>query len=119
MTPFRWLVERLRLGPPRVDAAIAPPLGGLAPELRLRDNEATSFRGRPGCEITCKVGVALVTQEGDPEDHVLEVGDTLRISKAGRVVAMALCDCVLRVGGASALAGRQPVRSAWGRRARR
>jgi hypothetical protein len=99
MTPVRWLIERVgraNVGL-RGDEPREPGAGGL--ELSLRDNEATSFAARPGCEISCDAGVALVTLEGDPRDHVLERGDTLRISRRGRVAALALGECLLRVDG--------------------
>jgi hypothetical protein len=51
-----------------------------------------AFRpGSMGLALTCRAGTFLVTQEGDPVDHVLEAGDSFRTSSCGRVAAWALC----------------------------
>ena len=50
--------------------------------LRLPRGERTVLRVRSGC--------VLVTQEGDPEDHVLSAGDEFRASGRGLAVAWAL-----------------------------
>ena len=111
MSPVRWVVERLRPPRERSQGGAAPRGVSAAPQLPLRNNEATSFRARPGCEITCERGVVLVTQEGDPDDHVLETGETLQVSKSGRVAAMALRDCRLRVPSSLAREIRRGLRS--------
>ena len=101
MTPILWLARRLGAAYSQIrgDATRDAELG--ARDLHLGENEATSFRARPGCVVACSRGIVLVTLEGDPKDHVLEAGDTFRVPKAGRLVAMALRDGVLRVGTAA------------------
>jgi hypothetical protein len=54
-----------------------------------RDATLTFRAGRRGLALACESGVFLVTQEGDPDDHVLEAGDTFRTAAPGRVVAWA------------------------------
>jgi hypothetical protein len=50
-----------------------------------------SFRvGRRGLTLRCGSGSFIVTQAGDPLDHVLEAGDVWRTSARGRVAAWAL-----------------------------
>ncbi len=46
--------------------------------------------GREGVVLRAEGGVVLVTQEGDPEDHVLEGGGELRLRGGGLVAAWAL-----------------------------
>lgn len=78
------------------------------------------FRPGPdGLVLTCRTGTFLVTQEGDPEDHVLEAGGSFRTRNPGLVVAWALRAGVLVALGA---AGQRPPPAvgravAWGRRA--
>ncbi len=63
--------------------------------------------GPGGLVVTCRDGTFLVTQEGDPEDHVLEAGGSFRAGGPGLVVAWALRAGVLvvRAGGADARPG--------------
>jgi hypothetical protein len=58
--------------------------------LSLADNEAISL-GRPGSgmEVACIAGLVWVTQAGDPEDHVLAPGETIRLGGSGDVAMMA------------------------------
>jgi hypothetical protein len=53
----------------------------------------------PGDAAVVRVerGTVLVTQEGDPDDHVLEPGDELELSCAGRAVAWAFTDAALSI----------------------
>jgi hypothetical protein len=44
----------------------------------------------PGIEVRCCAGLALVTVEGDPGDHVLAAGATLAPDRRGRVAVWAL-----------------------------
>ncbi len=77
----RWL---LGLAWPR------PGPGSTARAHRLARDGTLAFRpGRAGLTLTCESGVFLVTQEGDPEDHVLGAGDAFRTRTPGRVVAWA------------------------------
>lgn len=81
-------------------AGLARWLAGLVPFRRGRswtvrafrpDRDATvAFRpGRAGLDLRCQSGLFLVTQEGDPDDHVLAAGDSFRTASRGRVVAWA------------------------------
>jgi hypothetical protein len=75
--------------------------GALAWEAALDGTRA--FRPGPGgLALTCRHGTFLVTQAGDPEDHVLEAGGTFATGSPGLVVAWALRAGVLvaRAGGA-------------------
>ncbi len=57
---------------------------------RLGRDATLAFRARrAGLTLSCQSGVFLVTQEGDPDDHVLGSGDTFRTASPGRVVAWA------------------------------
>ncbi len=52
---------------------------------------------RRGTEIAVLDGLVLLTQTGDPADHVLGSGDVLRLGGTGRAVAMALREARVRV----------------------
>ena len=60
--------------------------------------------GRDGLVVRVERGTVLVTQSGDPEDHVLEAGAELRLPPGGLVAAWALAPARLAVadGGARA-----------------
>jgi Protein of unknown function (DUF2917) len=45
--------------------------------------------GRSGLQVRVEEGLVLVTQAGDPEDHVLGPGEELRLAGAGLAVAWA------------------------------
>jgi hypothetical protein len=58
---------------------------------RLRENGTLRFRpGRRGLFLRSIDGTFLVTQEGDPADHVLEGAGEFRTGSRGLVVAWAL-----------------------------
>jgi len=62
----------------------------------LGQDGTMAFRpGRDGLALSCLSGVFLVTQQGDPEDHVLEAGGAYRTGARGRVVAWAFRPGVL------------------------
>lgn len=42
--------------------------------------------------ISCQAGVYWITQEGDPQDHLLEAGEKLIIDRAGLVVVQGITD---------------------------
>lgn len=46
--------------------------------------------GRYGVVLRAERGLVMVTQAGDPEDHVLAPGEVLRLPRGGLVVALAL-----------------------------
>ncbi|HEY6107144.1 MAG TPA: DUF2917 domain-containing protein [Anaeromyxobacteraceae bacterium] len=53
--------------------------------------------GGRGLAVTCRSGTLLVTQEGDPLDHVLRPGDAFRAAPRGLVVVWALSDGAVAV----------------------
>lgn len=53
--------------------------------------------GRYGVVLRAERGLAMVTQAGDPEDHVLVPGEVLRLPRGGLVVAQALTPARLAV----------------------
>ena len=59
--------------------------------------ENATLRLPAGDDVVVRVerGMVLVTQEGDPDDHVLERGDELVLSRSGRAVAWAFTDAAL------------------------
>jgi hypothetical protein len=64
--------------------------------LRVRENGTVRFRpGRGGLALRCLGGSFLVTQEGDPSDHVLARADEFRTASRGLVVAWALAEGTL------------------------
>lgn len=53
--------------------------------------------GGRGLAVRCRSGTLLVTQEGDPLDHVLGPGDAFRSAPRGLVVVWALSDGAVAV----------------------
>ena len=47
---------------------------------------------RQGQIILCQAGVCWITQEGDPQDYLLEAGEKLTVERAGLVVVQAITD---------------------------
>ncbi len=77
----------------------------------LERDDTLSFRPTPGgLDIRSLLGTLLVTQERDPEDHVLAPGAAFRAAGRGVVVVWALSDASVAVA---------PVRSGRIARARR
>jgi hypothetical protein len=83
----------------RVEAALRPEAArGRKPRWELADGAAAALGRWPrGAVLRCERGLFLVTQAGDPEDHVLEEGAEHRPRPRGRVVAWALRGGVLVV----------------------
>lgn len=50
-----------------------------------------------GLVVTCRTGTLLVTQEGDPADHVLGPGEEFLAAPHGLVVVWALSDGAVAV----------------------
>lgn len=71
--------------------------GGAAARALATDETARLSPGRGGLSLRVASGRVLVTQSGDPEDHVLARGECLRLAGRGRVVAWALEPSVLIV----------------------
>lgn len=55
-------------------------------------------RGRKGVRARVESGTVLVTQAGDPEDHVLARGEELWLPAGGLAIAWALTPAVIEVG---------------------
>jgi hypothetical protein len=66
-------------------------------ELPMRSTLRVDPR-RGGVLLRAERGLLLVTQAGDPEDHVLAAGGELRLTGGGLVVAEALSGSRLTVG---------------------
>lgn len=71
-------------------------LGELCLELGLDDTWSAVVRRTP-IEVRCVLGLALITCEGDTEDHVLSDGATFVATKPGRLAIWALQRARLRV----------------------
>jgi hypothetical protein len=83
----RRLLGGLRLRRSRPEGAREFELG--------RDGTLALRPGRGGLVLACESGEFVVTQEGDPDDHVVEQGGRFRTRSRGLVVAWALCPGVL------------------------
>jgi hypothetical protein len=71
-----------------------------------RDATLRLPRCRGGVRVRVEQGTVLVTQAGDPEDHVLVAGATVDLPEGGLAVAWALSAARVEVSGAEArLAG--------------
>jgi hypothetical protein len=76
-----------RLFPGRVAAATEHRL--------LRQDECLRVLPGRATALECRLGICLVTQEGDCNDHVLSASDVFRVAPRGVVVAWALTDSEL------------------------
>jgi hypothetical protein len=56
--------------------------------------------GRGGLAVRCRAGTLLVTQAGDPLDHVLSPGEEVTLGPRGLVVVWALSDAAIAAAGA-------------------
>ena len=63
----------------------------------LPENAAVRLPSGTGIFVRAERGTVLVTQEGDFDDHVLEPGDELVLSRPGLAVAWAFTDATLSV----------------------
>ncbi|HZY05097.1 MAG TPA: DUF2917 domain-containing protein [Anaeromyxobacteraceae bacterium] len=54
--------------------------------------------GGRGLSVSCRAGTMVVTQEGDPLDHVLRAGEAFRAAPRRLVVVWALSDGAVAVG---------------------
>ena len=54
-------------------------------------------RSRFAVVVRAERGTVLITQEGDPEDHVLEAGDEIILPVGGLAVAWALAEAAISV----------------------
>ncbi len=43
-------------------------------------------------QILCGAGVLWITQDGDPEDHILERGERFTVTRPGRLVVQGMRD---------------------------
>ncbi len=67
-------------------------------EERLGAGKLFELRGdHRGDRIDLTDGIVWVTQPGDLEDHLLMSGDSLLITRPGRIIAQGLADSKLRV----------------------
>ncbi len=63
----------------------------------LPENATLRLPAGSGLAVRVERGTVLVTQEGDLDDHVLERGDELVLSRPGLAVAWAFADAALSV----------------------
>ncbi len=63
----------------------------------LEENATLRLPAEDDVVVRGERGTVLVTQEGDPDDHVLEPGDELVLSCCGRVVAWAFTDAAISI----------------------
>ena len=76
---------------------------------QLQHGELLSLDGDArGVEVRCLAGTLWLTQIG--QDHILRRGDTLQISRAGKVVVTAFSAATLSVAEAAAAS---PVAGGW------
>src|SRR5438552_17368071 len=67
-------------------------------DLCLPEQALLSLQGdRRGTTVACRAGVVWITQEGDPQDHILSASKEFRIDRAGHVVIQALESACLRL----------------------
>jgi hypothetical protein len=79
----------------RTRIAVIPSTGGT---WELAENATMRLpRARFAVVVRAERGMVLITQEGDPEDHVLEPGDEIVLPIGGLAVAWALAEAAIAV----------------------
>jgi hypothetical protein len=63
----------------------------------LAENATLRLPANIGIVVRVERGTVLVTQEGDLDDHVLERGDELVLSRPGLAVAWAFTDAAISI----------------------
>jgi len=75
--------------------ALMPSTGGT---WELAENATMRLpRGRLAVVVRAERGMVLITQEGDPEDHVLEPGDEIVLPVGGLAAAWAFTEAAISV----------------------
>ena len=74
-----------------------------------RDATLALPRGGKGARVQVLRGAVLVTQAGDPEDHVLRTGELLTLPPGGLVVAWALEPSTVAVRGSLTVGAAEPL----------
>jgi hypothetical protein len=74
-----------------------------------RDATLALPRGASGVRVQVRSGTVLVTQAGDPEDHVLRTGEVLTLPPGGLVVAWALTPSTVSLRGPLAVDAAEPL----------
>ena len=65
-------------------------------EIRLRMNETMSIEGDSRqLSISCHLGEFWLTQQGDPNDYLIETGQNFTVNRKGKVVIVALSSASL------------------------
>jgi hypothetical protein len=62
----------------------------------LKNKEFTTRKNRgEELNLKCLSGMVWITQPGDPEDHILQANESLKITKKGMTVVQALPEAVV------------------------
>ena len=60
-------------------------------DIRLRKNETMSVKGDSRqLAISCHTGEFWLTQQGDPNDYLIEAGQKFTVNRKGKIVIVAL-----------------------------
>lgn len=60
------------------------------PVLALKAGQVLTLDDAAGTRVVPRLGTIWVTEEGDPEDHIIGPGETLLIGRGGRTLLQAL-----------------------------
>ena len=61
-----------------------------SPVLALEAGQVLTLDDAAGTRIVSRLGTVWVTEEGDPEDHIVGPGETRLIGRGGRTLLQAL-----------------------------
>jgi hypothetical protein len=61
-----------------------------SPVLALEAGQVLTLDDAAGTRIVSRLGTVWVTEEGDPEDHIVGPGETLVVDRGGRTLLQAL-----------------------------
>ncbi len=114
MTPMRergWGEAMRRLLGGRRDGLAEPCLDLVL----VKDGTWSAVVDRTPIEVTCALGLVMITCEGDAEDHVLLEGATFVARRPGRLAIWALQPARLRVATAARRFEAATARDSWAR----
>lgn len=61
-----------------------------SPVLALEAGQVLTLDDAAGTRIVARLGTVWVTEEGDPEDHIVATGETRVVGRGGRTLLQAL-----------------------------
>jgi len=89
-----------------------PMAGPLDTPIYLKAREILPIDGGAGLEVRCLRGILWITQDGDPEDRIIDSGESFVLDQPGLSLVNALLGPALVIVQRGTVRERHPLRSA-------